>query len=53
MLRAFEKMMFLASAGLVPVEASTTQLDNHVHTVASAGLVPVEALTMRLAVSCG
>ncbi|CAN5401927.1 hypothetical protein BH10PLA2_BH10PLA2_34090 [soil metagenome] len=45
--------MFLASAGLVPVEASTTQLDNNVYKVASAGLVPVEASTTRLAVSCG
>ena len=37
-----------ASTGLVPVEASTTQLDNHAQGSASAGLAPVEASTMRL-----
>ncbi len=41
--------MPFASAGLAPVEASTTQLANHASRSASAGLAPVEASTMRLA----
>ncbi len=41
--------MVVASAGLVPVEASTTQLANQGKMAASARLAPVEASTIRLA----
>ncbi len=41
-------MTFVASTGLVPVEASTTQLAYHEYSAASAGLAPVEASTRRL-----
>ncbi len=42
-------MMVVASAGLGPVEASTTQLASHAYSAASAGLAPVEASTIRQA----